>query len=368
MIIPFAVDVPQRDLDELRRRILGTRWPDHQTGPGQGVPLNELRRLADYWTGDYDWRRLEAELAPLPQFRTMIDGLGIHFLHVRSADPDATPLLLTHGWPGSYLEFLDTIGPLSQTFHVVCPSLPGYGFSDRPVTVGWGIGRIADAWAELMNRLGYRRFLAAGSDWGTSVSTMIAKRSPERLLGLHLVPPLVAPDRTRPFTEAEQRSIDQLAERSRTGSAYGDLHATRPQTIGYALTDSPVGLCAWIAEKYRDWVDPAGPGVSDDRLLDTVTLYWLTGTATSSARLYAESIAEVSRWFTEPAGDRIDVPTGAAVFPAELPRPSRRWAANRFSDLVHWGEPAVGGHFAAIEVPDLYVAELRATQRALKVR
>ncbi|HLT61127.1 MAG TPA: epoxide hydrolase [Microlunatus sp.] len=363
MLEPFTVSVPQSELDDLRRRILDTRWPEPAPVPGrqQGFPLAELRRLAAYWADGYDWRRLESELARHPQYRTEIDGLDIHFLHRRSPDPEAIPLLLSHGWPGSFLEFLDVIEPLGETFHVVCPSLPGYGFSDRPTEPGWDIHRIAAAWIELMDRLGYRRFGAAGSDWGTSVSTMIAARAPERVIGIHLIPPLVAPDRSRPFTAAEQQAVDDLAERSRTGSAYGELHATRPQTLGYALTDSPVGLCAWIAEKYREWVDPAGPGVGDDRLLDTVTLYWLTRTAVSSARLYWESIAEVSRWFTEATADLIMVPTGASVFPAEVPRPSRRWAERRFGDLRHWGEPPVGGHFAALEVPESYVAELRAS-------
>lgn len=364
-IEPFQVRIHPDEVDDLRRRIFRTRWPEAETGPAQGVSLARMRELADYWARSYDWRRLEAQSDRVPQFRTGLDGLRIHFAHVRSPDPRATPLILTHGWPGSYLEFLDVIGQLSETFHVVCPSLPGYGFSDRPAEAGWGIERIAAAWVELMDRLGYRRFVAAGSDWGTSISTAIALRRPERLIGLHLVPPLVGPDHDRRFTASEQRSLDDLAERNRTGSAYSQVHATRPQTIGYPLTDSPVGLCAWIAEKYADWVDPAGPGVSDDRLLDTVTLYWLTRTAGSSARLYAESIGQVTRWFTEPPTDRIDVPCGAAVFPAELPRPSRRWAERRFTRLVHWGEPAVGGHFAALEVSDSFVAELRSTQQAL---
>ena len=212
-----------------------------------------------------------------------------------------------------------------------------------------------------MDRLGYGRFGAAGSDWGTSVSTLIGARAPDRVIGIHLIPPLVAPDRSRPFTEAEQRAVDRLDERGRTGSAYGEIHATKPQTVGYALTDSPVGLAAWIAEKYRDWADPAGPGVGIDRLLDTVTLYWLTRTAASSARLYWQSIAEVSGWFTEATTDVIMVPAGASVFPAEVPTPSRRWAERRFADLRYWGEPPIGGHFAALEVPDLYVAELRAS-------
>ncbi len=377
MIEPFTVDVEPAELDDLRRRIRQTRWPEPATAPGweQGIPRSELRRLTDYWADDYDWRGLEAELAERPQFRTTIDGLGLHFLHVRSPHPDAIPLVLSHGWPGSFLEFLDVIGPLTdptgygspaeQAFHVVCPSLPGYGFSDRPSVAGWDIHRIAAAWIELMDRLGYHRFGAAGSDWGTSVSTMIGARAPDRVIGIHLIPPLVAPDRSRPFTEAEQRAVDRLEARGRTGSAYGEVHATKPQTLGYALTDSPVGLCAWIAEKYRDWADQAGPGVPTDRLLDTVTLYWLTRTAASSARLYWESIAEVSGWFTEATTDLIMVPAGASIFPAEVPIPSRRWAERRFADLRYWGEPPTGGHFAALEVPDLYVAELRASFAAI---
>lgn len=380
MIEPFTVEIDQAELDDLRRRIRDTRWPEPATAPGwqQGIPRPELRRLADYWADGYDWRELEAELAERPQFRTTIDGLGVHFLHVRSPHPDAIPLVLSHGWPGSFLEFLDVIGPLTDptayggaaepAFHVVCPSLPGYGFSDRPSVAGWDIHRIAGAWIELMDRLGYRRFGAAGSDWGTSVSTLIGARAPDRVIGIHLIPPLVAPDRSRPFTEAEQQAVDRLAERSRTGSAYGDLHATKPQTLGYALTDSPVGLAAWIAEKYGEWADPAGPGVSDDRILDTVTLYWLTRTAASSARLYWESIAEVSGWFTDATTDRITVPAGASIFPAEVPIPSRRWAERRFADLRYWGEPPTGGHFAALEVPDLYVAELRASFAAITGR
>ncbi|WP_091531739.1 epoxide hydrolase family protein [Microlunatus soli] len=373
MIESFTVEVADDALLDLRRRIADTRWPEPATAPGwiQGVPLPRMRALAERWSTGYDWRRLEAELIGRPQYRTEIDGLGIHYLHVRSRHRDATPLILTHGWPGSFLEFLDVVGPLTDptahggaatdAFHLVCPSLPGYGFSDRPTAAGWDVHRIADAWAELMGRLGYRRFGAAGSDWGTSISTMLAARSPDRLIGIHLIPPLVGPDTSIRSTAEEQRALDDLAERSRTGSAYGELHGTKPQTIGYALLDSPIALAAWIAEKYHDWVDPAGPGVTDDRLLDTITLYWLTGTGASSARLYWESIAEVSGWFTAGTTDTIAVPTGASVFPAELPRPSWRWAERRFTDLRYWGTPAVGGHFAALEVPDLYAAELRAS-------
>ncbi len=374
MVEPFTVRVPRSDLDDLVGRVRATRWPEPATTPGweQGMPLAEAQRLAGYWADGYDWRRVEATLATYQQVKVQIQGLGVHAVHVRSPHPGATPLLLTHGWPGSFLEFLDVVGPLADppdpadAFHVVCPSLPGYGFSDKPDEPGWDIHRIALAWVELMDALGYPRFGAAGGDWGTSISALLAVVAPERLVGIHLVPPLVGPDPARPPTPEEQRALDELAARRRDGSAYGAVHATRPQTIGYGLTDSPVGLLAWIGEKYHEWVDPAGPGVSDDRLLDTVTLYWLTRTAASSARLYRESIAEVSRWFSAGPPDEVTVPTGASVFPAEAPRPSRAWTLRRFPNLRHWGEPAAGGHFPALEVPELYVEELRASFRALR--
>ena len=260
-------------------------------------------------------------------------------------------------------------GRHEPAFHVVVASLPGYGFSARPTVPGWGIHRIARAWADLMTRLGYDRFLAAGSDWGTSVSTSIALQRPERLLGLHLVPPLVAPDRDGPgLTEAERAALADLDERSRTGSGYSAVHATRPQTIGYSLLDSPAGLCAWMVEKLWAWADHDGEldqVLNRDQVLDNVTLYWLTGTAASSARLYWESIAEVSEWFTTATRDTVSVPTGCSVFPKEAPRPSRRWAERRFTDIIWWNEPDRGGHFAAWEQPRLFVDELRGTARNL---
>jgi pimeloyl-ACP methyl ester carboxylesterase len=332
--------------------------------------------LCQHWADRYDWAATELRLNAIPQFRTEIDGLAIHFLHVRSPEPSATPLVLTHGWPGSFLEFEQTLpaladpvahgGTASDAFHLVVPSLPGYGFSARPATTGWTIHRIADAWCDLMSQLGYGEFVAAGSDWGTSISTSIALHHPERLAGLHLVPPLVAPDRDAPdLTDDERAALRDLDERSRDGSAYSAMHASRPQTIGYALLDSPAGLAAWIGEKLHAWADRDGGGLAQEQILDNLSLYWFTRTAASAARLYWESIDEVSGWFTAATTGTIGVPTGCTVFPAEVPRPSRRWAQRRFTNIVHWSEPDHGGHFGAWEQPERFVADLRASARAM---
>lgn len=381
VIGPFRIAVAQRELDELRARLMSTRWPDEEpvSDWSQGVPLRQLQALCHRWAREYDWRAAERRLNEIPQFRTEIDGVAFHFLHVRSPDPSATPLILTHGWPGSFLEFEQTLAPLAEpaahggtageAFHVVVPSLPGYAFSGRPTTTGWDIHRIARAWCELMTRLGYPRFLAAGSDWGTSISTSIALQRPERLIALHLVPPLVAPDREADdLTGAERSALHDLDERTRNGSGYSAVHGTRPQTIGYGLTDSPAGLAAWIGEKLWTWADQASGGLTGDQVLDSLSLYWFTRTAASSARLYWESIEEVSAWFTSATAGTIAVPTGCSVFPAEVPRPSRRWAERRFSSIVHWSEPDRGGHFGAWEQPELFVHDIRATAQAARSR
>lgn len=375
---PYEIHVPDEVLADLRDRLRRTRWPDRETVTdwSQGVPLAVVQELCAYWADDYDWRRAESALNAWPQVVTEIDGIAVHALHARSPHPDATPLLLTHGWPGSVVEFLGVLGPLTRperhggraedALHVVCPSLPGYGFSGRPAEPGWGIQRIADVWAVLMKRLGYDRYVAGGGDWGTSISTMQALRHPGRILGLHLTPPLVAPDPATyaDLTPPEEAAIAALEDRS--GSAYGEVHATRPQTLGYGLSDSPSGLCAWILDKLWAWTDgDLWEVLGRDRVLDDITLYWVTGTAASSTRLYWESIATVTSWFTEGAGDRVDVPTAASVF-HDLPRPSRRWVQRRFTDLRYWSEPAVGGHFAAWEQPAVFVAEVRAALAALR--
>ncbi|GIF72652.1 epoxide hydrolase family protein [Asanoa siamensis] len=359
MVTPYRVDTPRADLDDLRRRLRATRWPEPAPVDGwaQGVPLDYLRDLVSYWADGYDWRATQHRVNQIPQVTVTVDGLGIHALHARGG---GLPVLLTHGWPGSFFEYEAAVAPLvAAGFDVVVPSLPGYGFSGKPTEPGWDIHRIARAWAALMSALGYDRFIAQGSDWGTSVSTSLALQVPERLIGLHLVPPLVAPTDDDP-TPAEAAALADLAVRA-ADSGYSVVHATRPQTLGYSLVDSPAGLCAWIVDKIWSWADHDGDlstVLTRDQVLDDVTLYWLTRSGASSTRLYRESIAEVSRWFTAQTTDRVRVPTGCTVFPREVPRPSRRWAERRFANIVHWGEPARGGHFGAWEQPEAFVAEL----------
>jgi pimeloyl-ACP methyl ester carboxylesterase len=382
-VAPFRIDIPQDTLGDLHARLAGTRWPEAETVAdwSQGVPLGYLRELCRHWADGYDWRATEARLNRLPQFRTRIDGLGIHLLHVRSPHPDALPLVMTHGWPGSVVEFLKVIGPLTDptahggdaadAFHLVIPSLPGYGFSDRPAQPGWGVERIAGAWAELMARLGYRRYGAQGGDWGTSVSTAIAQLDPEHVAGIHLAPPLAPPDPATfdDLTDRERAALASLEQAAEWESGYSQEHATRPQTIGYALVDSPAALCAWIVEKFWAWTDHDGrleSVLTRDELLDNVMLYWLPGTGASSARLYWESIRQVNRWISGPVTDTVAVPTGCSIFPKELQRPSRRWAARRFLDIRWWNEPDRGGHFAAFEQPGLFVNEVRGFFRLVR--
>ena len=378
-LVPFHAAVPEADLADLRARLKQARWPEPQPVDdwSQGVPLAYLQDLCRYWAETYDWRRVEARLNALPQYSTVIDGLAIHLVHVRSARRDALPLLLTHGWPGSVLEYLDVVGPLTDptahggaaedAFQLVVPSLPGYGFSDKPASTGWGLERTAHAWAQVMARLGYRRYGAAGSDWGTSISTLLARQDPAHVAGIHLVPPLAAPDPSTldDLTHAEHAALADGERRARTGSAYSELHRTRPQTLGYGLLDSPVALCAWLVEKLWAWTGPESR-LSRDQMLDQVTLYWLTGTGASSARLYWESIEQVTGWLTEPDCEAVTVPTGCSVFAEEVPRPSRRWAARRFPDIRYWAEHDRGGHFPALEAPDLLVDDLRAFFRNLR--
>lgn len=378
---PFRVEVPDRDLEDLRRRLADTRWPAAETTSGewdQGVPLAWLRQLCDYWRDGYDWRRCEARLNAVPQFLTEIDGVDIHFLHVRSPHPAARPLVLTHGWPGSVLEFLDVAGRLADpvgeggdpadAFHVVCPSLPGYGFSGKPSATGWNQERIADAWVALMGRLGYGRFFAQGGDWGAFVSSTLARRHPDRVIGIHLnlviVPP--TPD-VGDYTDEEKEAVRSAEQHLRTGRGYSEVQSTRPQTLGYALVDSPAGQCAWIAEKFHAWTDHGGDpfsAVDRDRLLDDVTLYWLTGSAVSSARLYWESAQSIESSGIYRQAAPIPIPIGVSIFPRELVRPSRRWCERFFPDLRFYERAARGGHFAALEQPDLFVDHVR---RALRI-
>ncbi|MFG1796423.1 epoxide hydrolase family protein [Nocardia sp. NPDC049149] len=380
---PFRIQVPEQELVDLRARLRSTRWPERETVDdwSQGVPLAYVRELCAYWAEHYDWRATEARLNAVPNLRTEIDGLGIHFVHVPSPEPKALPLILTHGWPGSIVEFGKVIGPLTDparyggdpadAFHLVCPSLPGYGFSDRPDEPGWGIDRIADAWAELMSRLDYRRYGAAGGDWGTSISTRLAQRDQAHVVGIHLVPPLAPPDPTTfdDLTDSERAALRTLEHAARWEIGYSRMHATRPQTAGYGLVDSPAALCAWIIEKFWSWTDCAGHpenALTRDELLDNLMLYWHNGTGASAARLYWESIQQVDEWITGTVTETVHVPTGCSVFPKEIMRPSRRWAARRFTDIRYWNEPPRGGHFAAFEQPELFVEDVRAFFRLVR--
>jgi pimeloyl-ACP methyl ester carboxylesterase len=382
-VTEFRVAVPEGELDDLRARLRSTRWPERETVAdwSQGVPLAYLQELCAYWADGYDWRAVERRLNALPQFRSEIDGLGIHFLHVRSPHADALPVVLTHGWPGSIVEFLKVIGPLSDptahggdaadAFHVVCPSLPGYGFSDKPAQPGWGVERIAAAWAVIMARLGYERYGAQGGDWGTSISTSLAQQDAEHVAGIHLTPPLAPPDPTTADhpTERERAALASLEQAAEWESGYSREHATRPQTIGYALVDSPAALCAWIVEKFWSWTDCDGHPenvLTRDELIDNLMLYWLPRTGASAARLYWESIRQVDEWITGPVRDTVDVPTGCSIFPREIQRPSRRWAEQRFRDIRYWSEPERGGHFAAFEQPASFVDEVRAFFRLIR--
>ena len=361
--------MPESALIDLKDRLARTRWPERETidDHSQGAKLVEVRALCDYWRDGYDWRRCEARLNGLGQFRTTIDGLGIHFLHVRSPEPDALPIILTHGWPGSVVEFLKVVGPLAdpaahggdprQAFHIVVPSLPGYGFSDRPSERGWTVDRTARAWVTLMRRLGYDRFVAQGGDWGSAVTTTLGKMRPPGLAAVHLnfVIAFPEPADVENATEREKVAIAEMQRFSDDGRGYSALQSTRPQTIGYALTDSPAGQAAWILEKLVEWSAADGDvreALSYDDVLDNIMLYWLPGTAASSARLYWESFADF-------AIDPLDLPVACSIFPREIVRPARAWAERKYSDLIYWGEPVSGGHFAAFEQPDVFVSEIR---------
>ncbi|MBO0826644.1 MAG: epoxide hydrolase [Streptosporangiales bacterium] len=376
-IRPFRIDVPDAQLVDLRGRLARTRWPDEPAHAGWdlGVPVAYVRELAEHWRTGYDWRAHEAELNAYPQFTTTVDGANVHFLHVRSPEPDAVPLVVTHGWPGSVVEFLDIIGPLTDprahggdpadAFHVVVPSIPGYGFSGPTPDRGWNVDRIARAWAELMTRLGYERFGAQGGDWGASISRELGLLVPERMTGVHLTMLVTAvPDEPEPpLTDDERAKLDRANRFRAEGLGYGAIQSTRPQTLAYALTDSPAGQLAWIAEKFVEWTDSAKPGdaVDRDRLLTNVSVYWFTATAGSSARLYHEA-ARSGQWGPPP---RSTAPTGVAVFPKEIAPPIRRFAEPD-NNVVHWTEFDRGGHFAAMEQPELLVADVRAFFRGLR--
>lgn len=369
---PFVLDVPEDVLDDLRERLRRTRFPDAEPVDdwSQGLPLAYAGELRDHWLHEYDWRATEATLNRLGQLTTTIDGVAIHLLHVRSGHQDARPLLLTHGWPGSVVEFLDVIGPLTDpathgapdapAFHVVAPSLPGYGFSGTPDATGWTDLRIADAWVELMERLGYRDWIAQGGDWGAMVTTAIATRHADAVAGIH-VNMAMAPPTTEDLTDDERAEERRWRRFLSRGSSYAAQQSTAPQTIGYALADSPMALAAWIVEKFQAWTDHDGDHehvVSRDRLLDDVMTYWVGNNGASSARLYWES-------WRSPNLDPIEVPSGVSQFPREILRPSRRFVEARFRDLRLYTRHERGGHFAAMERPAALVDDVRAFSATL---
>jgi len=376
LIRPFTVAIPDTEIDDLKLRLARTRWPNQETVPdwSQGVRLENTASLIEYWEKKYDWRRFERELNSFPQFVTNIDGLDIHFIHVRSKNPNAMPLILTHGWPGSIVEFLKVIGPLTDpvafggsiedSFDVVIPSLPGFGFSAKPTGTGWNVSRIASAWVELMKRLGYTKWAAQGGDWGAVVTSALGLARPEGLLGIHLNTqyafPAKIPEKLSP---EEQYAVDTLALYTGGMGGANHIQGTKPETIGIALADSPAGQAAWIYDKFQSKTDNQGlaeDALSRDDILDAISLYWFTNSAASSARIYWENRA------ASMAGPTLSLPVAVTVFPRDIPRLPRNWIEETYTNLIHYGEAEKGGHFAAFEQPEILVSEIRAGLRSLR--
>ena len=375
-IRPFRLNIPQSELDDLQRRLDATRWPDRELVQdwSQGAPLEKIRDLVEYWRTRYDWRRCEAFLNGLNQHQTAIDGVDIYFQHIRSPSPQAVPLIMTHGWPGSVTEFFKVIGPLtdpeshggnaSDAFHLVLPALPGFGFSGKPTELGWNAERIARAWSELMPRIGYDRYFAQGGDWGAVITSTLAHQKPEGLMGIHLNFGLVVPP--PPYDDLSDREAEALKDIQNFGeweTGYHAIQSTRPQTLGFGLADSPAGQAAWIYEKFMRFSDSDGDPLnifSYDELIDNIMVYWLSNSATSAARIY---------WGSTHSGFgavEIDVPAGFSVFPKEVYRAPRSWAERCMHQLVYWNELDKGGHFAAAEQPALFTEEVRACFRKMR--
>ncbi len=374
-IRPFTVSVPDAEIDDLRDRLARTRWPEAEVVDdwSQGIPLSYTRELCEYWATDYDWRRFEAEVNARPNFVTEIDGVDVHFMHVRSPHEDATPLILTHGWPGSIAEFMKVIDPLSDptnhggdaadAFHLVIPSLPGFGWSGKPTVAGTSVEKIAELWDQLMVRLDYDTYVAQGGDWGSAVTTAIGAQALGHVRAIHTNMPVArpAPDMLEDLTEQEQDALAAAQHYNDWDSGYSKQQSTRPQTLGYGLVDSPAGQAAWIAEKMWAWTDNDGhpeSALTRDEILDNISIYWFNAAGASSGRIYWESFAKFG------AGT-VAIPTGCSMYPKEIIKTSRRWASGRYLDIQYWNELDRGGHFAAWEVPDLFVAELRAAFRVL---
>ena len=367
---PFVISISDQQITDLNNRIANTRWPDAETTAdwNQGVPLAYVKELVQYWGEQYDQQRLANRLNAFDNFKTNLLGLNIHFMHIRSSNPNARPLLLTHGWPGSVVEFLKVIGPLTEpqehggkaddAFHLVIPSLPGYGFSDKPQATGWGVEKIAEAWSALMARLGYSQYFAQGGDWGSVITSYIARQDPEHCLGIHINMGIVAPDPNAENLTANELSIMAGWKYYQDwDSGYSKQQATRPQTLGYGLVDSPSGQAAWIVEKFYQWMDCDGHPeniVSRDELLDNIMVYWLTGSGASSARLYWESFGG-----GEGREQPVSIPMGATISTKDIFRTSERFASRVFTNIVYWKDKEEGGHFAAFEQPNAFVSELR---------
>jgi len=376
-VTPFRIAVSDEVLRDLKSRLRQTRWPEAEPVDdwSQGAPLAWIQEVCRYWAESYDWRAREARLNRFAQFTTPIDGLDIHFLHARSPHPEAMPLIVTHGWPGSIVEFHKVIEPLSNptahggkaedAFHVICPSLPGFGFSAKPTATGWGVDRIARAWAVLMARLGYVRYGAQGGDWGSAVTASLGAQDAAHCAGIHVTLAMASrPTDTQAPSPQAARALKGIKHYADWDSGYSKQQATRPQTLGYGLTDSPAGQAAWILEKFWAWTDCDGHPeniLGRDELLDNVMLYWATATATSSARLYWESFGPKRR-----ANHVVTVPTGVAVYPKEIVTPVREWMASGYTDIRHWREMPKGGHFAAFEQPELFVEDVRDYFRTLR--
>ncbi|MGR8919429.1 MAG: epoxide hydrolase family protein [Gammaproteobacteria bacterium] len=377
-IRPFRFDVPDSELDDLRRRLAATRWPERETPKdwSQGTPLAYVREVCEYWATAYDWRRCETMLNGYGQFITEVDGLDIQFMHVESPHAGAKPLVMTHGWPGSVIEFMKVVGPLTDppahggdaadAFHVVCPTLPGFGFSGKPDAPGWGVERIARAWSTLMTRLGYERYYAQGGDWGAAVTAAIAVQDTEHCAAMHTNMPILSPSAEvlAELTEFEQACVEGNQYYWDWDSGYSKEQSTRPQTVGYGLVDSPAAQAAWILEKFWAWTDSDGHPenvLSRDELLDNIMLYWLPAAGASSARIYWESFSILG----QPQAP-ITQPAGVSIYPREIFRSSRRWCEERFENLVHYEQLERGGHFAAFEQPAVFVEQIRGCFRQLR--
>lgn len=385
-IRPFKINVSDKVLSDMRQRVLATRWPDKETvsDQSQGVKLDQIKKLAEYWGKGYDWRKAETKLNALPQFITTIDGVDIQFAHIRSKHKNALPLIITHGWPGSVFELLKIVGPLTDptsyggkeedAFDLVFPSMPGYGFSGRPTETGWDADHIAKAWDVLMKRLGYKQYVSQGGDWGSVVADKMAQQKPEGLIGIHVNMPATVPadiakllsngePAPQGLTDQEKKAFESMAYLYKKGAGYAGMMVTRPQTLGYGLTDSPVGLASFFLDKMNEWTYSGGnaeKSLTKDEILDDISLYWLTNTAVSSARLYWENNANNFN-----AVD-ISVPAAITVFPGEIYQAPKSWAEKSYHNLIYFNEVKKGGHFASWEEPQLFAEELRAAFKSLR--